>query len=628
VCGIAGFERGRNDAQTASILRERLARRGPDGGWFESCGPYGFVQTRLAVIDLSERVRYPLRNETGELWLLFNGEIYGYQDHRDELRRRGHEFATECDAEIVLHGYEEWGDEVFGRLDGMFALALFDTRSEELVLARDALGIKPLVYTTTGRFAFGSDALALVAAGLHSGELDASLLSEFLAFHYLLPPHTGLKGVVQLAPGELVRRTAAGELTRRRWRAAPFTTDAASERISTAEAGRALDRSVSRQLVADVPVGVFLSSGIDSALVLESAVRMGATPVAFTLGFPGQGDYDEVPAAARLAADLGVEHVTGELGGGFSDSAARVAGAFDQPFADGSAIAMVELATLARRSVTVALSGTGGDDLFAGYNRHRLHLYANLVGRLPGPALSVLRRLAPARGAERTSAASLLRSYAARLAGLSRSDPLAQYAQLVGSASSPAAFELLAFPDGHEVDLLGGAALPGGSTLRRVQALELQTYLPGDLLPKEDRTSMAVGLEARVPMLGVELLELAERMADGQKVGLTAGKRLLRSLARDRLPSYLTRTRKRGFAVPLAELFSGPWHAEAVDWFADTPTDLIDGQDAARRLRKGDLPATDSWALAMLVAWEGTVREARGRSSRVLSGAKTGQQPD
>jgi asparagine synthase (glutamine-hydrolysing) len=618
VCGIAGFELRGDDEGTAAILAERLARRGPDGNWFVPAEPYGLVQTRLAIVDLSERVQYPLRNESGDVYLLFNGEIYDHRRLRVELERLGHRFATDCDAEVVVHGYEEWGLGLFRRLDGMFAVALFDRRSRELVLARDALGIKPLVYTTSGRFAFSSDALSLVAAGLASGVVDDSLGSDFLNFRYLFPPQTGLTSVRQVGPGEVLRRTSTGQLTLERWCPQPFTRPVIGSQVETEEVGELLDRSVRRQLAADVPVGVFLSSGLDSALVLESAVRAGAKPCAFTIGFPGHGGYDESPTASRLARDLGVPHEIGELDCGFAQSVDLVATAFDQPFADESAIAMAALARLARHRVTVALSGTGGDDLFAGYRRHRIHLYKALIGHVPRSVRGPLTHLGGSPGDENRSALALARSYVARLADVRGGDGLSQYLQLVSAASSQSAVRALrSTPAQSSVTKLERDFVwpSHGSMLRRIQAFELQTYLPGDLLPKEDRPSMAVGLEARVPLLGTELVELAERSRDRQKIGLLQGKRLLRELGRRRLPTYVTRARKRGFAVPLAELFAGPWRSEAIEWFAASPSQIVDGTAAARLLQANELPATDAWTLATLIGWERVLADARGQGA-------------
>ncbi len=613
MCGIAGFELAGGDDATAARLEHCLTRRGPDGAWFESLPPYGLVQTRLAVIDLSDRVRYPLRNESGDLRLLFNGEIYEYARERRMLERLGHRFATDCDAEVMLHGYEEWGTDVFARLDGMFVAALFDARRGELLLVRDALGIKPLAYTTSGRFAFASDALSLVAAGLDDGAVDELAIGVYVALHYLPPPETGLRRIRQLRPGELLRRSADGTVSTAPWRPRPFAFPAAQPRTVSLDAVRtALDRSVRRQLVADVPVGVFLSAGLDSSLVLDSAVRAGARPTAFTIGFAGHGDYDESATAARFARELGVRHVVDELWFGFSDAVARVGAAYDQPFADASALATLRLAELARGHVTVALSGTGGDDLFAGYYRHRAHLLTRALSRVPAPVRARVAAGARAYGDERHSALSLARSYLVRLAAASASDGFTQYLELVGSASSSHADSVIHAPSARDGIVARWPPPPeAGTVLRAIQAFELATYLPGDLLTKEDRASMAVGLEARVPLLGTELLELAEGAGDRQQVGLFGGKRLLRAIARERLPSYLARGRKRGFAVPLADMFAGPWRVEAIDWFADCESLLVDGRHAAELLRERVLPATDAWAAATLVGWEHALRAAR-----------------
>ena len=293
MCGLAGFERRAEDFEAvAQPLLAGLAHRGPDGAWAQQVGAWGLVQTRLAVVDLSPDVRYPMPNESGDTWLLFNGEIYNHPELRRDLESRGHSFRSRCDAEVIVHGYEEWGDDVFPRLNGMWAVALVDQRKSELVLARDARGVKPLVRTTGERFAFSSEAMALVAAGLSAGQVDHDAVAEYAAFHYVPPPATGLDDVEQVPPGALVRRFADGRIQSEKWSPRLF---AAAPRVpvSTEEADRTLRGAVERQLRADVAVGVFLSGGIDSALLLAHAVDLGHRPAAFTVGFESAGDYDE-----------------------------------------------------------------------------------------------------------------------------------------------------------------------------------------------------------------------------------------------------------------------------------------------------------------------------------------------
>jgi asparagine synthase (glutamine-hydrolysing) len=621
VCGIAGFELA-GDSDRDEIGRRllgELANRGPDGGWLLARGPYGFAQTRLAVIDLSPNVTYPMMNEAGDTWLLFNGEVYDHAKLRAELERAGHRFRTRCDAEVMLHGYEEWGLGGLARIDGMFALALWDERREELILTRDPLGIKPLVHTTRGRFAFCSDALALVSSGLCAGQPDPEAIEGFAAFHYVPMPATGISGIAQVEPGVAVIRERSGRMRTQRWSRRPFTQAPAARRTVPREqiadlVAQALDDSVRRQLVADVPLGVFLSSGIDSSLVLDSAVRAGARPTAFTVGFAGHGDFDEAGPARRLAARLGVPHVCRDLSLTFHDALASVRAAYDQPFADASALATLAVARMAREHVTVALSGTGGDDLFAGYYRHRAHLLLPLTGRLSW----LLRRLGAEPSAdERRSAVRLARSYLARLAAAGNGDAFSQYLAL---ASPPGGGELsrllgLARPRGRErlAGRLGPQAAGASSILATIQAFELQTYLPSDLLTKEDRATMAVGLEGRVPLLGQDVVRLAESLEDRHLLTLRAGKLPLRAIAAQRLPRFITARRKRGFAVPLGALFAGSWREPAIEWLRDTSSSLLAGREVAEAIEAGGLHTTNVWAACVLMAWESRLAAARSR---------------
>lgn len=617
MCGIAGFELAGDDgAARGRTLNACLADRGPDGDWYTEHGGLGLAQTRLAVIDLSDRVAYPLGNEDGTLWLLFNGEIYGHRELRAELERRGHRFRTDCDAEVVLHGYEEWGIEGFARLNGMYALALVDERRDELVIARDPLGIKPLVRTTNGRFAFASDATALVSAGLSAGAIDHDALAEYAAFHYVPHPRTGIRDVAQVAPGTAVRRGADGSETTVRFARVPFAAPSPRAPVELAELDAVLARAVERQLVADVEVGVLLSGGIDSSLLLAYAVAAGARPRAFTIAFAGHGDFDESARAAAFARAVGVEHHIRDFDLGFHEAVAAMSAAYDGPFADASALATLQLARLAREHVTVALSGTGGDDLYAGYYRHRAHRLRRGLRLVPA---SLLRRLAGdgyARGRERSSAIALARSYASRIASAGIGDDLGQYLSLVGERTSPAGRRALGL-DGNEAARarvarrLELADEAGGSRLRQLQRFELATYLAGDLLVKEDRATMATGLEGRVPLLDAEMVSLAGRVPDGQKASLLSGKRLLRRLARERLPDLPSRGRKRGFAVPLSDLFDGPWRTDAVQWLRDLDSTLVDGAEAARLVTRTPSVATDVWAIVALAAWEQRLTAAR-----------------
>ncbi len=624
MCGIAGFElQGSDGASRGAVLNACLANRGPDGHWYAEHGGHGLAQTRLAIIDLSDRVAYPLGNEDGTLWLLFNGEIYDHRLLRAQLETHGHRFRTDCDAEVVLHAYEQWGLEGLGRLNGMYALALVDELRGELVLARDPLGIKPLVRTTAGRFAFASDATALVSAGLSAGEIDAEAIDEYAAFHYVPHPRTGIAGIAQVEPGTAVRRRADGSEETVRFVASPFEGRVPRSPVALDELDEVLRGAVARQLVADRDVGILLSGGIDSSLLLAYAVALGARPSAFTIGFAGHGDFDESDRAGALAHELGVPHHVRHFELGFGDAVDAMTQAYDTPFGDASALATLLLARLAREHVTVVLSGTGGDDLYAGYYRHRVHRLRRALRLVPAPLLERLARGEYARGGERSSAVTLARSYTARIAAAGVGDDLDQYLSLVGDRTSAAGRSALAAtgsppPRVAVAQRLGLAANGGGSRLRQLQRFELATYLAGDLLVKEDRATMAVGVEGRVPLLDAEMLRLAARVPDRQKATLLSGKRLLRELARERLPELPSGGRKRGFAVPLSDQFAGPWRADAVDWLQDLDSTLVDGPRAAALATQSPSVASDVWAVVALAAWERRLRDARAvaRSGR------------
>jgi asparagine synthase (glutamine-hydrolysing) len=626
MCGIAGFLPRLRGAETiAAALVDSLRSRGPDATSVLSREVAVLVHTRLAVIDLSPQVRYPIPNEDETVWLLFNGEIYDHAARRDQLERLGHRFRTRCDAEVVVHAWEEWGPDAFGRLTGMFAVAILDESTGKIILARDRLGIKPLVRTVSGPFAFSSDVLSLVRAGLSTGAIDREAIDEFALLHYMPSPLTGIADLRQVEPGTVVERRFDGSEETTRFAPAPFTqTPDGAVEGPTLEA--ALRDAVRHQLVADVGVGVLLSGGIDSSLILSFAAELGVKPMAFTVGFSGHGAYDERPAAERVARALDVPHVHADLEIDFDRSVHEVAMAYDMPFADSSAIATLQLARLARRDVTVVLSGTGGDDLFGGYYRHRAHLLLGLLQRVPGPLLRALAQLPSGRGAERRSVGTLAGSYLGRLGRADRRDPWSQYLAVVTDLMSSRALALFRDPpDWYEVTerirerYRLGAASQG--TLRELQRFELQTYVPGDLLVKEDRAAMAVGLEARVPLFDDRVIDIAERSADSAKISWRSGKVALRELAARRLPEGTARARKRGFAVPLADLLRGPWREHAREWFAADASDLVRG-DAAPDLIDRDGGPTDVWALIALTAWERRLGAARRAAPQPFAAEK------
>jgi asparagine synthase (glutamine-hydrolysing) len=613
-----------NASVVSEVLLKQMRRRGPDGSTWQAAGPWALTQTRLAVVDLSDRVRYPMTNEAGDLLLVFNGEIYNHKDLRDTLLRRGHGFATQCDAEVLIHGYEEWGSGVFSRLSGMWAAGLCDCKSGELLLARDPLGIKPLVRTTRGRFAFSSDVLSLVMAGLTAGELDRAALNEFAAFHYIPHPLTGIVGVEQVEPGTLVRRMPDGTETVERWASRPFESLSYAGPVGWEEAENVLRGAVIRHLQADVPVGIHLSGGLDSALILHYAVEAGARPTAFTIGFAGHGYYDETAAAAAVARRYGVPHEAAAIDADFFSAIAEIGDAYDMPFGDSSAVATLALARLTRQTATVALTGTGGDDLFAGYYRHRAHHLRSAVAAIPRPLRRWLGQGPARRGGERSSVTRLGKSYLVRIAQASGTGPVEQYLSIVGRATSVDGLD--AFIERPDLTAATAAVAERhhlseaeGTWLDVMQRFEISTYLANDLLVKEDRASMAYGLESRVPMLDREMVELAQRTPVEQRAALMSGKRLLRELGRVRLGAGCKRGRKRGFAVPLEDLFAGSWRDGGIEWFASRDSEIVDRAGVAELIRAGERCANDIWALAALCAWEERVKRARAAGTTVGS---------
>jgi asparagine synthase (glutamine-hydrolysing) len=463
--------------------------------------------------------------------------------------------------------------------------------------------------------------MALVSAGLADGQVDHAAVAEYLAFEYVPPPRTGVAGVEQIEPGTAMRRTAHGHETVERWTSPVFRGGGARrENVSIRRADAIVGAAVKRQLKADVEVGVFLSGGVDSSLILDHAVQAGARPVALTVMFRGHGDYDESQAARLLTRRLGVPHHVTTIDFGFAEAIDEVAGAYDSPFADASAIATLPLARLAREHVTVALSGTGGDDLFAGYYRHRAHRMRPVAQHIPNRVRSWLCKADPGQGSERKSVGSLARSYGARLAAVDARTDAALYLGLVGGSTGPSASSALT-QDYNPVAIRNAVAsrhglVDGRLGLNEIQNFELRTYLPGDLLVKEDRATMAHSVEGRVPLLDAEVVSLASITPERQRARLFTGKALLRALARRRGLDAAARGRKRGFAVPLASLFAGEWRADATTWLRSQASTLVDGRLVAEQLESGTISAQEAWTLSALMGWE-----------RRLSGERTGAVP-
>jgi len=554
MCGVAGILRRSGEPIDPGVLErmsDAIVHRGPDGEGIhleEGRPSVGLASRRLAVIDIPGGAQ-PMSTEDARFTIVYNGEVFNAGELRDELQGRGHRFRSRCDTEVVLRGYAEWGPAVLDRLNGMWAFAVWDRAEKRLFLARDRLGIKPLVYAERGEtFVFASEIKALLASGYVGRDLDPTALPHYLSAFVVPEPYTFFRGVRRLPAGHHVVVDAGGARETRYWDCA-FEEEPDAGRAAYREEVRALvEDSVRRRLVADVPLGSFISGGIDSGMVSTVAARSVSEPLrTFTLGFEGSAQ-DERPAARRLAGALGTRHTEDVV---TAHEAARalpdLLAAHDEP--SQSLIQGYFVCRLARRDVTVALSGVGGDELFSSYPTHRVVDMLARLDRVPGPL----------RGAA-LALARLLGGRGGRLAALSAMEPDRRVSRWLLHQTDAATRAAVIAPDVRaRLDLDGPARhleehyarARARHPLNRLLYVYAKTYLPDELLRTLDSMSMAVSLEARVPLLDYRLVERAMRIPARHKMGLRTGKLLLRDVASGLLPPGTMTRGKRGFAVPL-----------------------------------------------------------------------------
>jgi asparagine synthase (glutamine-hydrolysing) len=557
MCGIVGIVdvSGRHpvDADSLRRMNDSLFRRGPDDAGYLVEGRVGLAMRRLSIIDLATG-HQPIHNEDKTVSVVFNGELYNYRELAAYLSRRGHRFATTSDTEVLVHLYEEHGERGVERLRGMFAFALWDRARQALVLARDRLGIKPLYYATTPQgFVFASELHALVQHPGVPRHVRTAGVAAYLRYGYVPDPLTILYGVHKLPPGHVlvVRDGAVGE-PRRYWRSTDFFRGGAAPHREE-EAADALwehvESAVRSHLVSDVPVGAFLSGGVDSTAVVALMTQQAGAPVqTFSVGFREPG-YDELPWARRVAERFGTDHhelVVAPHDVGVLDT---VLDALDEPLADASAIPTYLVSRLARHHVKVVLTGDGGDELFAGYDRYVVDHRRRLLGRLGdaglGGGLRVLSDALPERTPGRNYLYNLSLPRAARYLDAISIFPERALVGLVDPEVARASTPL-------DASL---ASSDGLDALSRFQDLDLNTYLPGDILTKVDRMSMANSLEARVPLLDHKLVEFACALPARLRLRRGRTKYLLRRALRGRVPDEVLTRPKQGFGVPLRAWF-------------------------------------------------------------------------
>jgi asparagine synthase (glutamine-hydrolysing) len=563
VCGIAGFvgtPRGARD----EIIRAQLScqrHRGPDAEGAFVHGRGAIAQNRLAIIDV-EHGDPPITSEDGTIGVVLNGEIYNFRDLRCSLEEAGHRFATRCDTEVIAHLAEQCApDELARRLDGMFAFAVWDATRERLILGRDRFGKKPLYYWSVGdTLVFASELKGLLAHPDVPRRLDPAAIPAYLTFGYVPTPRTFYAGVQSLRPGHILT-LEAGTSPQLTCYWSPPQRDHGSDHSALAidKAGtnvrNLLTEAVARRMVADVPIGAFLSGGIDSSAVVATMARLSGERVAtFTIGFDDQEGYDERSYARLIANRYNTDHHEFVVRPNAVELVERLVWHHDQPFGDSSALPTYLLSDLTRGHVTVALCGDGGDELFAGYERFAAGLAVGRYNSVPRPLRAISRRalaIAPA-GSFRGRIGN-----AQRFADVAENGMPAAYLHWVSFIDEATRRQLLEDPDpwaGQEF------ADTWRSTedlrpLDRLLDLNLRTYLLDDLLIKADRMTMAHGLELRSPFLDIDLASYAIMLPPKLKVGSLMLKRALKHAMRDDLPREILRRRKRGFGVPIDRWF-------------------------------------------------------------------------
>jgi asparagine synthase (glutamine-hydrolysing) len=620
ICGAVAVE-GTLDPEIHAALpamTSTLSHRGPDEDGFHQDERAALGHRRLSIIDRAGG-QQPLANEDGSVWIVFNGEVYNHQDLRRKLTARGHRFRTHSDTEAIVHAYEEYGESCVEHLEGMFAFAIYDGRRGDLFLARDRLGKKPLFYAALGGAVhFASEIKALRQSPAWDGEIDPAALEMYMPLGYILAPRTIYRHVHKLEPGHTLLLRDGAFRIRRYWDVTEFDTDGRHESAILTDLEESLGQAVAARLESEVPLGAFLSGGIDSGLVVSwMAASLRQSPLTVSVGFE-DAEHNELDAAGRVAQRFATRHHAITLEPRLDGILEQIVDAFDEPFADSSAIPTFFVCGAARRHVTVCLSGDGGDETFGGYDfRYVPHALECGVRRfLPGtPGRSLARWL----GKHWPRSPRLPRPLriGTLLENVGRSPEDAYYADLTFLKSHDARLVLGQDPARDPRRGAGYAAVtepymscPSPSPLQRAQYADLKIYLPNDVLVKVDRMSMQHSLEVRCPILERQVVEAAFRVPTERKMPRLRAKHLLHRLAEIRLPPENLGLPKHGFTAPI-----GRWMVGA---FADRYRDEVLGPGARiaglldqkvlsrwfedHRLRRADR-SYPLWAAWMIELW-------------------------
>ena len=564
MCGIAGFiQRGASPEALPRMLA-RIAHRGPDGEgrWVRQAGGWDVAigHRRLAIIDVADGAQ-PMENAEGSAVITFNGEIYNFMQLRAPLERDGYRFRTRSDTEVIVHHFDRYGAPGVVDLDGMFAFGIWESGPRRLTLARDRIGIKPLYYAPLpgGGIVFASELTALLAHGSVDRTLSVEGLASYLFSDYVHPPHTIVRDVRKLPPGHtLVWEDGRLEEPRAFWRVpAPRPAPSKPDRALADELWSELGRVVKAQLVSDVPVGIFLSGGIDSSCVAALAAAAGGRMKAFSIGFD-DATFDESRFARLVAERLNVEHVTETLHErNLLEVLDLALDKIDEPMADPSYLPTFLLSRLAARHVKVVVGGDGGDELWAGYPTYRAHRYAALYARVPrwvrGGVLQ--------RAIDRLPVDDRYQSLEWKLRRFTQrwdDDPVTRHLRWMSSVDLPDLPRALPAARGLRPAPLDAELPSTNDWMERMLALDFTTYMPGSVLAKVDRASMAHGLEVRPPLLDNDAVDFAFALPSRYKLRGTRGKHLLKLAARGKIPDEIIDRPKKGFGIPLGAWLRGP----------------------------------------------------------------------
>ena len=560
------------DRRTIEAMTRSIRHRGPDDEGYFIDGPLGLGFRRLSIIDLSGG-HQPMSDREESVWVVFNGEIYNFPELRSELESHGHVFRTNSDTEVIIHGYKQWGDEVLNRLNGMFGLAIWDARRHRLVVARDAFGIKLIYYKVDeDRVYFGSEMRAVRAALPQEPDIDPISVNLFLRYRYTPSPYTMLKGIRKLAPGtKLTVENGRAEVSRwYRFKPSPFE-PAKSAGEAKEELLAIYKRAVRRQLISDVPVGLLLSGGLDSGLLLALMNLYGKSWPTYTIGYGSSYADDELADAAETARVLESKHASVVITKAiFEEALPKIVDSLEEPIAASSIVPMYFVCQRARQDVKVALVGQGPDELFGGYKRHLGVRYGGLWAQLPGwvrtPISSTIAALPRnemlKRGVRSLATPDRLRRYQNVLSLLPDGQVEGLFQDgLLPSNSGDTILDCWA----DMTELMDGTGELGG-----FQFLEVRSTLPDELLMYADKLSMAHGLELRVPYVDKEIVEYVERLPANLKVRNGSRKWLHRQICREYLPESIVKRPKRGFAVNVVdEWFRGAMDSKMADAMLD-----------------------------------------------------------